>query len=335
MKRKVTFSLVAASALLTAACGQGGEVTTAATSASGSGGEQSHSSATSATSGASGPDVCTPVTEQDIASLFDRWNEDLVSGDPKRVVENYAQDSILIPTVSNKVRLTPGEKEDYFAHWLEKGPSGVVNERWIDLDCNHAVDAGVYTFTYADGSKVAARYTFVYGKEGDEWKILTHHSSAMPQPGADTELPPAEGATGSPKPALDPKECAAASEADVEREFTEWGDAMSAGDAEKVTEHYAENALVLPLDANELLFSNDDRMSYFKTFVEKKPQFKVDKRWTSVDCNTATDSGLYTVTFADGNTMDARFTFTYRWQDGGWQVLSQHSSLMPEGAPAH
>ena len=75
---------------------------------------------------------------------------------------------------------------------------------------------------------------------------------------------------------------------------------MSAGDAEKVTEHYAENALVLPLDANELLFSNDDRMSYFKTFAEKKPQFKVDKRWTSVDCNTATDSGLYTVTFADG-----------------------------------
>lgn len=332
MKRQVTFSFVAALALLTAACGQGEEVTTAATGSSSSGGDQSHSSATS---GASAPDACTAVTEQEIASLFDRWNEDLASGDPKRVVENYAQESILIPTVSNKVRLTPDEKQDYFTHWLEKGPSGVVNERWIELDCNRAVDAGVYTFTYADGSKVAARYTFVYGTEGDEWKILTHHSSAMPQPGADTELPPAESATGSPKPALDPKECASASEADVVREFTDWGDAMSAGDAAKVTEHYAENALVLPFDANELLFSNGEHMSYFKSFVEKKPQVKADKRWTSIDCNTATDSGLYTVTFADGNTVDARFTFTYRWQDGGWQVSSQHSSLMPEGAPAH
>jgi ketosteroid isomerase-like protein len=33
----------------------------------------------------------------------------------------------------------------------------------------------------ADGSKVLARYSFVYVKENGEWKIAHHHSSAMPE----------------------------------------------------------------------------------------------------------------------------------------------------------
>lgn len=32
-----------------------------------------------------------------------------------------------------------------------------------------------------DGSKVMARYSFVYVYEDDEWKIAHHHSSAMPE----------------------------------------------------------------------------------------------------------------------------------------------------------
>src|SRR3954463_13191347 len=78
---------------------------------------------------------CKATTEQEIASLFDRWNQSLQTGDPHKVVANYAERSILLPTVSNKPRLTPAEKEDYFLHFLEKRPSGKIDMRFIEIDC--------------------------------------------------------------------------------------------------------------------------------------------------------------------------------------------------------
>lgn len=124
---------------------------------------------------------CHAASEQQIASLFDRWNNTLKTGDPKKVVANYATKSILLPTVSNKPRLTPAEKEDYFVHFLEKKPVGKIDWRTIEVDCNTAIDAGLYTFTFSDGSQVEARYTYTYKWNGKQWLITSHHSSAMPE----------------------------------------------------------------------------------------------------------------------------------------------------------
>jgi uncharacterized protein (TIGR02246 family) len=125
---------------------------------------------------------CKPVSSEEIASLFDRWNQSLQTGDPHKVVANYAEHSILLPTVSNKPRLTPAEKEDYFVHFLENGPSGKIDFRSIELGCNSAVDAGLYTFTFAKtGDVVHARYTYTYHWDGSQWLITSHHSSAMPE----------------------------------------------------------------------------------------------------------------------------------------------------------
>ncbi|QQS01157.1 MAG: SgcJ/EcaC family oxidoreductase [Austwickia sp.] len=129
--------------------------------------------------------TCQPVTEGEIAALFQRWNDDAASGDPDRVVENYAPDSILVPTVSNQVRTTAAAKRDYFVHFLANKPSGVINVSDITLGCNMAVDSGLYTFTYrATGKTVPARYTFTYHWENGQWLIVSHHSSGMPEPAA-------------------------------------------------------------------------------------------------------------------------------------------------------
>jgi uncharacterized protein (TIGR02246 family) len=126
-------------------------------------------------------ETCHAVSEKEIAALFDRWNASLKTGEPKKVVANYASKSILLPTVSNKPRLTAAEKEDYFVHFLEKKPVGKIDFRSIEIDCNTAIDAGLYTFTYSDGSTTKARYTYTYKWEGKQWLITSHHSSAMPE----------------------------------------------------------------------------------------------------------------------------------------------------------
>ncbi|MEI6633189.1 MAG: SgcJ/EcaC family oxidoreductase [Chlamydiota bacterium] len=125
---------------------------------------------------------CKPASEVEIAALFDRWNQSLQTGDPSKVVANYAERSILLPTVSNKPRLTPAEKEDYFRHFLEKRPSGKIDLRQIEIGCNMAVDSGLYTFTFAKtGEVVNGRYSFTYRWDGSKWLIISHHSSAMPE----------------------------------------------------------------------------------------------------------------------------------------------------------
>lgn len=126
--------------------------------------------------------VCQPVTNTEIAALFDRWNNALKTGKPQNVVANYARDSILLPTVSDKVRYSPAEKEDYFVHFLEKAPVGQINERYIQIGCNTAFDAGIYTFTYQKtGEQATGRYTYTYKWDGEQWLITSHHSSLLPE----------------------------------------------------------------------------------------------------------------------------------------------------------
>jgi hypothetical protein len=48
--------------------------------------------------------TCAPVTQQEIAALFDRWNASLAARDPGKVAANYAPDAVLLPTVSNYPR---------------------------------------------------------------------------------------------------------------------------------------------------------------------------------------------------------------------------------------
>ena len=118
--------------------------------------------------------ACNPPLKSEVAALFDRWNASLRTGDPKKVVANYAPYSVLLPTVSNRARFTAAEKEDYFHHFLERKPEG-------KFYCNSATDSGLYTCRFVDGTSVRARYSFSYKRVGNDWLISSHHSSGMPE----------------------------------------------------------------------------------------------------------------------------------------------------------
>ncbi len=127
-------------------------------------------------------ETCKPISEKKIAALFERWNDALQTGDPHKVTANYAEDAILLPTVSNQPRLTQAEREEYFEKFLLDEPSSVIDFRQIYLGCNVAIDAGLYTFTFGRTGQVApARFTFTYRWDGEQWLITSHHSSVMPE----------------------------------------------------------------------------------------------------------------------------------------------------------
>ncbi|PXB02631.1 SgcJ/EcaC family oxidoreductase [Pectobacterium carotovorum] len=125
---------------------------------------------------------CVKTSKKEIASLFNRWNASLQTGDAKKVNRNYASDAVLLPTLSDQPRTTDAERIDYFEHFLEKKPVGKIDTSTIRIGCNKAVDTGTYTFTFGDGSVAKARYTYTYAwnAKQKQWLITTHHSSANP-----------------------------------------------------------------------------------------------------------------------------------------------------------
>lgn len=125
-------------------------------------------------------------TKSEIVRLFWEWNAALQSGEPQNVAKLYDDEKgVLVPTVSNKIRSNIDEIENYFANFLLLKPEGKILESHVSTEGPFAIHSGIYIFDMkANGRSVPARFSFVYRKNKDgEWKILSHHSSAMPEEG--------------------------------------------------------------------------------------------------------------------------------------------------------
>lgn len=122
------------------------------------------------------------ISTDEVRDLFTLWNDALATLNSTIVVGRYAKTAVLLPTVSDTTRNTSELIKEYFDSFLLKKPQGVILSGDIRTGNNWAMDVGLYEFTMgSDGSKVKARYTFVYVFEDDEWKIEQHQSSFMPE----------------------------------------------------------------------------------------------------------------------------------------------------------
>jgi uncharacterized protein (TIGR02246 family) len=133
--------------------------------------------------GKKGPNMDHGVSTE-ITALLNDWNTALESLDPAQVAALYAEDAVLLPTVSNEIRKTPAAIHDYFIRFLKKKPRGRVIQQNIRLFGALAINSGLYTFdlTVEDTQvQLLCRYTFVYRKDAQGWKIIEHHSSVMPE----------------------------------------------------------------------------------------------------------------------------------------------------------
>ena len=134
-------------------------------------------------------------SRDEVMSLFTAWDAALRTRDPDTVVALYAPDAVLLPTFSNQVRRSPEAIRSYFVKFLGRGPSASVEDGSVRVYGDVAVHSGVYAFAFTSGPlrEARARFTFVYRRDHDAWRIVEHHSSAMPETEALLRKP-AEGA---------------------------------------------------------------------------------------------------------------------------------------------
>ena len=122
---------------------------------------------------------------RDVATkMFEAWSAALETGDARKVASLYAEDAVLLPTVSNLVRRSIPEIADYFERFLAGGPEGRILEDGAQIRGGLIEHSGLYRFTMTalpDCPMVDARFTFLYEEIDGAWKIVQHHSSAMPE----------------------------------------------------------------------------------------------------------------------------------------------------------
>lgn len=260
-----------------------------------------------------------PETTEDaeltaIASLFDKWNAALQTGDAKIVAALYGPEAVLLPTVSNNVRTSPQEIEDYFVNFLKLKPFGRIVESHIrKIASGLAIHSGVYAFSLQKDGKpttVQARFSFTYKKFNGEYFIIDHHSSAMPE--KEERLL-----------------------AEIAAQFDRWNAALQTLDPKKVAALYAPEGVLLPTVSNKVRTTKAEIEDYFTAFLKLKPLGVIDAANVRIlGPETAINSGVYTFSIDRAGVLEkvqARYSFTYtKAADGQWLILDHHSSGMPE-----
>jgi len=115
------------------------------------------------------------------SELLQKWVGAIKSGDPKQVVSLYRDDGILLGTFSNKERVGHELILEYFENLLKSPVEVEIVSEHFSTSETLSVNSGLYNFV-TEGKTVNARFSFVYAQRPlVEWKIVSHHSSVMPE----------------------------------------------------------------------------------------------------------------------------------------------------------
>tara|TARA_B100000965_G_C19394373_1_gene670453 strand:+ start:128 stop:472 length:345 start_codon:yes stop_codon:yes gene_type:complete len=112
--------------------------------------------------------------------MINNWVEKIRTNDPAQVAELYHNDGLLLGTFSNIERHGNKLILDYFNNLLK-------SQIDVKIITNHEyktdsliTNSGLYNFI-VDSRNIKARFTFVFVKTENDWKIISHHSSILPE----------------------------------------------------------------------------------------------------------------------------------------------------------
>lgn len=129
--------------------------------------------------------------------------------------------------------------------------------------------------------------------------------------------------------------CPAASQTDVERQFTAFNAAWATKDPDKVAGLFTRDAVLLATVSNTPRTTPESVRDYFVSFLKNSPQATIDSSRVKIDCGTASRVGTWTINMKDpatgaARTVKARYSFVYKYDGGAWKIDHLHSSMMPE-----
>ena len=112
--------------------------------------------------------------------MLETWAEKIRTNDPKQVASLYHNDGLLLGTFSDIERKGYELILDYFENLLKAQVDvEIVTQHKHESD-SIVSNSGFYNFI-VDGKTVNARFSFVFIKTDNDWKILSHHSSVLPE----------------------------------------------------------------------------------------------------------------------------------------------------------
>ena len=114
------------------------------------------------------------------SKLLQEWVDEIRGGDPKQVTSLYHEDGILLGTFSALERIGHELIQAYFENLLQSPVDVEIISEHSSIFESTAVNSGLYNFI-TNGKTINARFSFVYHKNGNEWKIVSHHSSVLPE----------------------------------------------------------------------------------------------------------------------------------------------------------
>jgi len=112
-------------------------------------------------------------------NVLQNWVKKIRTNDANQVAELYHDDGLLLGTFSNKERHGKSLILKYFKKLLKSKVDVEIITQHVHKTNTILVSSGLYNFIVNDVT-IKARYTFVFSKNKNNWKILSHHSSLLP-----------------------------------------------------------------------------------------------------------------------------------------------------------
>mgnify|MGYP001174400302 FL=1 len=111
--------------------------------------------------------------------LLQTWAKKIKINDAKQVAELYHENGLLLGTFSDIERKGKKLILDYFENlFISRVDVKIITQHEFKAESISTV-SGLYNFLVND-RKIRARFSFVFLKDKEDWKILSHHSSVLP-----------------------------------------------------------------------------------------------------------------------------------------------------------